>query len=86
MQRRLERTVDELEDLLSQQGEILFEVARAERGEIEAEIQRGMEELEVTDALDLSVSDEQMYWEFDGEYWQDELGFYYVDVRSECRR
>lgn len=86
VERRLERTRDELRDLLGQHSEILFEVARAERGEIEADIRRGMEEMEVTETLDLEVSDEQMYWQFEGEYWQDELGFYHVDVRSECRR
>ncbi len=83
---RLERLVGELGDLITQQNEILFEVARAERGEIEADIRDGMIGEDGVDTADLDVSSEEMYWEFTGEYWQDEIGFYRFDIQSECRR
>lgn len=86
-QQRLERVVRELEDLVMQQKRILFEVARAERGEIEADIRAGMM-LDAQSKNDpkLNLSDEQLYWTFDGEYWRDELGFYVFSINSECRR
>lgn len=87
VQRRVERTREELRGLLTQQEEILFEVARAERGEAELDAQAGMQiDEHVRDAPELDVSSEEMYWAFDGEYWQDELGYYVFDIRSECRR
>ncbi len=87
VQRRLERTREELRGLLIQQDEILFEVARAERGEAELDARMGMQVDEhVTDSPQLEVSSEEMYWGFDGEYWLDELGYYFFDIRSECRR
>ncbi|MBA2661691.1 MAG: hypothetical protein H0U74_05310 [Bradymonadaceae bacterium] len=86
-QQRLQRVVRELEDLIMQQKRILFEVARAERGEIEADIRAGMLlDGQATDKAQLKVSDEQLYWTFDGEYWRDELGFYVFSINSECRR
>ncbi len=85
--RRLERAEEELGGLLNQQERILFEVARAERGEIEADIRAGMQvEDEVIDSPEIEVSSEEMYWPFEGEYWHDELGFYYFDIQSQCRR
>ncbi len=86
-EQRLRRVIDEIDNLVNQQNRILFEVARAERGEIEADIRAGMMlEGEEAGATSLDVSDEDLYWVFDGEYWKDELGFYYFDIRSECRR
>lgn len=87
VQRRLERVIAELDDLINQQNRILFEVARAEQGEVEAEIRAGMLiDDDVVDGPELDVTSEDMYWVFDGEYWKDELGYYYFDIRSECRR
>jgi hypothetical protein len=84
---RLERVVRELNELIMQKEEIKFEVARAEQGQIEADIRAGMNvEGNVTKAPQLNVSDEQMYWTFDGEYWQDELGAYVFNINSECSR
>ncbi|RAL22923.1 hypothetical protein DL240_08505 [Lujinxingia litoralis] len=86
-QQRLERVIGELEGLVSQQKRILFEVARSERGEIEAELRAGMQiDGGAGDGPSLDISDEHLYWEFDGEYWKDELGFYFFNVKSECRR
>ncbi|RVU44783.1 hypothetical protein EA187_09590 [Lujinxingia sediminis] len=87
-QQRLERVIGELEGLVSQQKRILFEVARSERGEIEAELRAGMQldDRGPGDGPSLDITDEHLYWEFDGEYWKDELGFYFFNVKSECRR
>ncbi len=87
VQRRLERLVSELNGLINQQNRILVEVARAERGDVEADVRAGMLlDDRVEEESQLEVTDEQMYWRFDGEYWKDELGYYFFDVRSQCRR
>ncbi len=84
---RLDRTVRELQDLTIEQKKILFEVERAERGEIEADLRA---ELSVAQKVegggDIEVSDEEIYWTFDGEYWRDELGFYLFNTNSQCKR
>ena len=32
-----------------------------------------------------AIDDKATYWPFDGEYWRDELGRYYVDIAPVCR-
>lgn len=84
---RLERVVRELDELIQQKDEIKFEVANAEQGQIQADIRAGMEVSgNVTEARNVQVSDEELYWTFDGEYWRDELGFYVFNMNSECSR
>lgn len=84
---RLERVVRELQDMTIEQKKILFEVERAERGEIEADLRAELTVAEnVTGGADIEVSDEEIYWTFDGEYWRDELGFYLFNTTSECKR
>jgi len=84
---RLERVVREIEGLIQQKDEIQFEVARAEQGEIQADIRAGMTVSgNVIASEDIKVTDEQLYWTFDGEYWRDELGFYVFNMNSECSR
>lgn len=84
---RLGRVVDELRGLATQRKEILYEVTRAEKGEIEADLRAGMV-LESNETADPSVdiSDEELYWTFDGEYWKDELGYYVFSLNTECKR
>lgn len=87
VQVRLGRVKDELINLNVDRERILFEVERAERGEIEAELRAEMRITDnVTDVEKVKVTDEQLYWTFDGEYWKDELGYYYFNVNSECKR
>ena len=31
-----------------------------------------------------AIDDQNSYWPFDGEYWRDELGRYYVDIAPVC--
>jgi len=35
--------------------------------------------------VDARRSPQQMYWRFDGEYWKDELGYYYYGITSACQ-
>ncbi len=84
---RLERIQRELVDLNVNRERILFEVDRAERGKIEAELRAEMTiDSNDTKTKKVKVTDEQLYWTFDGEYWKDELGFYQFTVNSSCVR
>lgn len=53
--------------------------ANAISSDLEAELFRG----ESTDDVN-AESSEYMVWTFDGEYWRDELGFYYYHINSQC--
>ncbi len=87
VQARLERIKRELVDLNVNRERILFEVERSERGQIDAEVAAEMiMDANETKVDKVKVSDEQLYWTFDGEYWKDELGFYQFTVNSSCRR
>jgi tetratricopeptide (TPR) repeat protein len=84
---RLASVVDDLRGLSTQRKEILFEVTRAEKGEIEADLRAGMVlEANETDDPSVDISDEELYWTFDGEYWKDELGYYVFSLNTECKR
>ena len=84
---RLERIQGELVNLNVNRERILFEVDRAQRGQIDAEMKAEMSlASNDTDEGKIEVTDEQLYWTFDGEYWKDELGFYQFLVNSSCSR
>ncbi len=84
---RLERVKAEIEDFDLKRERILFEVTRAEQGELQADFRAEMlVQRNVTDEAKLEVSDEQLYWTFDGEYWRDELGAYIFNINTECKR
>lgn len=53
--------------------------ANAISDDLAAELYRGDSEDDVR-----SASNEYMVWSFDGEYWRDELGYYYYHINSQC--
>jgi tetratricopeptide (TPR) repeat protein len=92
---RFQRVQTDLNDLIRQGIKIKFEVAKAQAGEIEEELQR-----ELADAAaptepntakkgravgGIFVDDEHQLWNFDREYWKDELGYYRTPVESKCK-
>jgi tetratricopeptide (TPR) repeat protein len=83
---RFNRLIDELNDLLTQVDTIDLEIATYLRGELSAEAQEQMTEIERSGGLNVVVDEEHMMWPFDGEYWRDELGFYRQQVTSRCGR
>lgn len=84
---RLNRRVEKLSDLINQKKEINFEIAKAKRGQLSAEIPSAQEIEANRKAPDeIDVGGEEMYWKFNGEYWRDELGHYYFNIGSQCQR
>jgi len=84
---RLKRRADKLNALVNQKKKIEFEVARAKKENVQTE-KLAQEQIEANQrqAGGLDISDKQMYWEFNGEYWRDELGHYVFNIGSECKR
>ncbi|MEW5854454.1 MAG: hypothetical protein AB2A00_37105 [Myxococcota bacterium] len=84
---KLEAERDELKSQSSQLYRIKFEVTKREKEGLEATL-RG-EKQEVTLGkyrFTTAVSDEHLYWPFDGEYWRDELGTYEYTLAKGCRQ
>ena len=84
---RLQRVVNELNDLISQSLKIEFEVASAEKGILQNRMQgAGFVNKPMRKGALYATDDEHIYWPFTGEYWRDELGYYLYTIQSECGR
>ncbi|MCA9645496.1 MAG: hypothetical protein KC492_32625, partial [Myxococcales bacterium] len=77
IKKRLDRINEEIKNLIVKRERILVEVARAEKGEVDADLKAGMVvSANQSKKKKIVASDEELLWTFDGEYWRDELGFY----------
>ncbi len=84
---RLVRVNKELKSLLSQGLKVRFECLNAQKGLLdEALRQEQVAQVQARDSetVRLSADAEHVRWAFDGEYWKDELGFYYYPLTSLC--
>ncbi|MDX9719775.1 MAG: hypothetical protein RBU37_03445 [Myxococcota bacterium] len=85
---RLERVVDELNRLNNMALDIEIETTEAfgeQFGQVELDPNALLEFEREIDAI-MSADDEHIFWTFDGEYWRDELGYYYYYINSRCGR
>jgi hypothetical protein len=83
---KLEYDRDQLRTLLGQALRIRIEVTRKEREALEGSIAKGSQ-VEVVRDLKYStaVSDEHLYWPYEGEFWRDELGTYSYTLTKGCK-
>jgi tetratricopeptide (TPR) repeat protein len=83
---KLEYERDGLRALLAQALRIKIEVSRNEREALEGSLASG-QQVEVLRDLKFSaaVSDEHLYWPYEGEFWRDELGTYSYTLTKGCR-
>lgn len=75
-----------LADELTQSQIIRFEVVDAKRVDYAYKLQNQ----DLTDTskefqLDFATSPNRIYWPFNGEFWQDELGYYYYTEQANCK-
>jgi tetratricopeptide (TPR) repeat protein len=83
---RLDRERLALRGLLEQSLRVKVEVTRREREGLEASLARGAPTSVVKDyRYSTAVSDEDLYWPYDGEFWRDELGTYAYTLTKGCR-
>jgi tetratricopeptide (TPR) repeat protein len=86
MRAKLEYERDQLRQLLAQALRIQIEVSRKEREALEGSLAKGSQ-VEVVRDLKFSyaVSDEHLYWPYEGEFWRDELGTYSYTLTKGCK-
>jgi hypothetical protein len=83
---RLEYERDALRQLLAQALRIQIEVSRREREALEGSLQAGRQVDVVRDLrYSSAVSDEHLYWPYQGEFWRDELGTYSYTLTRGCK-
>lgn len=80
---RIDRAKQEIESLLNQADAILVETDLVEQAVVNSDIRS---QLNMSDAgvLPPPVDAEHLLWHFRGEYWRDELGYYWYAIRSRC--
>jgi tetratricopeptide (TPR) repeat protein len=86
MRAKLEYERDQLRQLLAQALRIQIEVSRKEREALEGSLAKGSQ-VEVVKDLKFSyaVSDEHIFWPYEGEFWRDELGTYSYTLTKGCK-
>jgi tetratricopeptide (TPR) repeat protein len=80
---RLSGILQELERHDRSMTSVEVETQLAEADQISAELRAELFRGESLDDVS-TASNEYMVWTFDGEYWKDELGYYYYHVNSRC--
>ncbi len=83
---KLEYERDQLRSMLAQALRISIEVSRQEREALEGSLAAGSQ-VEVVKDLRWThaVSDEHLYWPYEGEFWRDELGTYSYTLTKGCK-
>ena len=83
---KLEYERDQLRSMLAQALRISIEVSRQEREALEGSLAAGSQ-VEVVKNLRWThaVSDEHLYWPYQGEFWRDELGTYSYTLTKGCK-
>jgi tetratricopeptide (TPR) repeat protein len=80
---RLKRLETELTDLKTQAGAVKVSILEARIGNKQKAL-LGTEVSADHPPEPIIVDDEHQTWNFDGEYWKDELGFYRYKISSQC--
>ena len=85
---RLERLQTEIRELSNRALSIEIETTEkyVARAELKEQDPNALEEFEQQINDVLKADDEHLYWTFDGEYWNDELGYYWYYIFSRCGR
>ena len=82
---KLETELAELKRLLTNGLRIKFETTTKEKEFLEDQLRAGgRQEIVKKYRYSVAVSDEQLYWPYEGEYWRDELGTYQYTLTKGC--
>lgn len=74
-----------LNELQSQADIIRFEVVDAQRVDYQYKAAQPQVESADEKVIDFATSKDIIYWPFNGEFWQDELGYYKYTEKSQCK-
>lgn len=75
----------QLSDLLSQAKVIKFEIVDAQRQDYEFKMVNPDVISKEARTVDFAIDPKWVYWPFNGEFWQDELGYYRYTETSRCK-
>lgn len=74
-------------DLIGQADIIKFEVVDAQRAGYVYKAQNSdLQDSSTKYEIDFATSPDRIYWPFNGEFWKDELGFYYYTEQGSCNK
>jgi hypothetical protein len=80
------RWANNLQDLLTSSEIVRFEVIDAQRVDYQYKFQNpDISDLSKKLDLDFATAKTFMYWPFNGEFWQDELGYYHYAEQGSCQ-
>ena len=74
-----------LGDLMSQSQIIRFEVVDAQRQDYEYKMQNPDVSQFDDKVIDFATRTDIIYWPFNGEFWEDELGYYRYTEDGSCK-
>ena len=84
---RLKRLSTEIQELVKQSIKVEYETLNAQKGVIQAALKEEQAQAAAggnKKGGEIVVDDEHERWNFDGEYWKDELGYYRFRVANKC--
>ena len=79
------RQANYISDLLTQSEIIRFEVVDAQRVDYQYKMSNVDLGSEGTFDYDFATSLDTIYWPFNGEFWEDELGYYHYTEQAVCK-
>ncbi len=84
MLREMSRQYDYIGELIGQSEIIRFEVIDAQRIDYSYRATNPLVESEDDRTIDFATSRDVIYWPFNGEFWEDELGYYRYTEHTQC--
>jgi hypothetical protein len=80
------RWANTLQDLISSSEIVRFEVIDAQRVDYQYKFQNpDLSNLSSKVDLDFATATDFIYWPFNGEFWNDELGYYHYTEQGSCK-
>ena len=80
------RWANTLQDLISSSEIVRFEVIDAQRVDYQYKFQNpDLSNLSSKVDLDFATATDFIYWPFNGEFWEDELGYYHYTEQGSCK-
>ncbi len=91
--RRLKEVAGWIREFVKQADIVSYEIIRAERKILQEFAEGKPTRIEMTEAqakkarssFELTGPD-KLFWDFEGEYWEDEIGYYIYNIKSLCRK
>jgi len=82
--KELDRQYRKLGDWMSQSQIIRFEIVDAQRVDYQFKMKNPELQSQSERKIDFATSKEIIYWPFNGEFWEDELGYYRYTEHGSC--